>query len=206
MLYQNQYTRNLSMTLLAVILSASFLLPAVSAQTTEADLLNMLEQRDEDIKKRLGTSGDIPEAEKDELRAVINDMIDFAAMGEAALGPHWEDLSEAQRTEFVQVFGDIVKHQSLSDVDVYRANVSYDTVEMKGTEAWVTTTTIYKEVPAKVEYDFLLKDGVWRARDIVLDNVSTVGGYSRSFQSVIRKKGFDALMNSLNKRLEKTRS
>ena len=34
-------------------------------------------------------------------------------------------------------------------------------------QAWVTTTTIYKEVPAKVEYDFLLKGGIWRARDIV---------------------------------------
>jgi len=36
--------------------------------------------------------------------------------------------------------------------------------------------------------------------------VSTVEGYSRSFQSYIRKRGFDALMDNLNKRLEQNRS
>ena len=206
MLYQNLYTRLLTLTLLTVMFTSPFLVPSAQAQETEADLMAMLEQRDKDIKQRLGGSGELPDAEKEELKAVVNDMIDFAAMGEAALGTHWDGLSEEQQTDFVQVFGDIVRHQSLSDVDIYRASVSYDAVDMDGNQAWVTTTTIYKEVPAKVEYDFLLKGGIWRARDIVLDDVSTVGGYSRSFQSVIRKRGFDALMNSLNKRLAKTRS
>jgi phospholipid transport system substrate-binding protein len=46
------------------------------------------------------------------------------------------------------------------------------------------------------------KDGEWRVVDIVLDDVSTAEGYARSFQTVIRKRGFDALMTSLNKKLD----
>ena len=201
-MYQNLYTRILLLTLIAVTASVS----VVSAQNTEADILAMLKQRDQDIKTLLGTAGEIPETKKEELRVVINDLIDFRAMGQAALGPHWDDLQESQKTDFVQVFGDIVRHQSLADTEVYRASVTYDQITVDGNQARVVTTTIYKEVPAQVEYDFVLADDEWRARDIILDDVSTVGGYSRSFQSVIRKKGFDALMTSLNKRLERTKS
>ena len=44
------------------------------------------------------------------------------------------------------------------------------------------------------------------ATDIILDEVSTVKGYARSFQSVIRKKGFDDLMERLENRLEKEKA
>jgi len=205
MLYQNLYTRISKLTLLAVILLLA-LPAAVSAQQPEADIRIMLEQRDKDIKQLLGASGDIPEAKKEELRNLVNDLIDFDAMGMAALGSYWETVAPAQQEEFVRVFGEIVRAQSLADVDVYRASVVYDSIDAKDSSAHVTTTTTYKDVPAKVEYDFLLKDSTWRARDIIIDNVSTVDGYSRSFQSVIRKKGFDSLMSSLNKRLARTKS
>ena len=206
MLYQKLYSRFRALTLLAVILAVSALPVLAQAQKPESEIRSMLEQRDRDIKKLIGTSGNIPEAKKDELRTLVNGLIDFDAMGEAALGSFWTTITAAQQKEFVRVFGEIVKHQSLADIDIYRANVTYDTIQANAASAHVTTTTTYKEVPAKVEYDFLLKAGTWRAKDIVIDGVSTVEGYSRSFQSLIRKKGFDALMTSLNKRLEKTKA
>lgn len=166
----------------------------------------MLESRDQDIKTMLGPSGDIPETKRDELRTLINGVIDFGAMGKAALGPHWEDLTQEQQETFVSVFGDIVRHQSLSDLDVYRSTVTYDDIRVDGSTAHVMTTTTYKEIPTAVEYDLIRTGDTWAARDIILDEVSTVGGYSRSFQAVIRKRGFDSLMTSLNKRLDSIRS
>ena len=76
---------------------------------------------------------------------------------------------------------------------------------MTGESARVITTTTYKDVPTKVEYLLVYSQEKWLATDVILDGVGTVEGYSRSFQSVIRKRGFDSLMNSLNKRLERTR-
>ena len=166
----------------------------------------MLESRDRDIKAMLGTSGDISDAQREELRVVINGVIDFRAMGKAALGTHWDDLNPAQRDEFVAVFGDIVRHQSLSDLDVYRSSVTYDDIRVEGDVAHVLTTTTYKDIPTPVEYELIRSGDTWVARDIILDEVSTVGGYSRSFQAVIRKRGFDSLMQSLNKRLDSIRT
>ena len=125
-------------------------------------------------------------------------------MSRTALGPFWTDLAPAQREEFVTVFSDIVRAQSLSDLGVYRSKVTYDAITVEGDSARVVTTTIYKDTPTEVEYVMSrAEDGSWDVDDIVLDDVSTAEGYARSFQTVMRKKGFDALMNSLRKKRDK---
>lgn len=206
MLYQNLYTHLSKLTLTAVIMLACLAPVSAMAQKPEADIRAMLEQRDKELKKLLGTSGEVPAAKKEQLRNLVNDLIDFGSMGESALGTFWAPLTAAQKTEFVRVFSEIVREQSLADVDIYRAAVRYDGIKASKSSARVTTTTTYKNVAAMVEYDFVLKGAKWRAKDIIIDKVSTVEGYSRSFQSVIRKRGFDGLMTSLNKRLEKTKA
>lgn len=192
-------------TLIGLLCSGLFLgAPAtVVAQKTQAAVKQMLQQRDAEIKRIIGTTDDLTEAQSETLKKVINGVIDFEAMSREALGPHWEPLSPSQREEFVSVFADIVRSQSLSNLNVYRSKVTYDAVELNGDSARVTTTTLYKDVPAKVVYDMVFHDGAWHVRDITLDDVSTAEGYARSFQSVVRKKGFDALMASLIKRRDR---
>ncbi len=177
-----------------------------AAQSTTDEIRVMLEERDANIKALLGPEGDVSDGQREELQHLINGVINFREMGKEALGPFWEDLSVEEQDEFVRVFSEIVRHQSLSDLDVYRASVTYDAISVDGDSARVTTTTIYDEIPVIVEYELLRTSGEWTARDIILDDVSTVGGYSRSFQTVIRKRGFDSLMTSLNKRLDSIRS
>ena len=172
-------------------------------QKTPAAIKEMLQQRDAEIKRIIGTTDDLTEAQRSTLKDVINGVIDFETMSRYALGPHWEPLSESQRNEFVSVFADIVRSQSLSNLNVYRSKVTYDDIEVAGDHARVTTTTLYKDVPATVIYDMVFHGGSWHVRDITLDEVSTAEGYARSFQSVVRKKGFDALMASLVKRRDK---
>ncbi len=201
MVYLNIYRRLVLLTLLMVLGS----LQLAHAQQSEANILAVMEERQDNIKMHLPSSGEASEDQKSQLRLAVNDMFDFGAMGRAALGRHWADLNQDQQVNFVQVFSDIVRHQSLADLDVYRAAVTYDDIAVTGESARVTTTTTYKDVPTKVEYLLVYSQEKWLATDVILDGVGTVEGYSRSFQSVIRKRGFDSLMNSLNKRLARTR-
>ena len=176
---------------------------ALQAQDQSAEIRALLEDRDREVKNLLGNQDTFTETQRTELKSLINDVIDFEAMSEIALGRHWNDLTAAQRTEFVEVFSEIVRAQSLSDLEVYRAAVTYEEINVVGDSAYVRTKTVYKEVPAKVEYILGLRNDQWSAQDIILDEVSTAEGYARSFQSVIRKKGFDALMKSLYKKRDK---
>ncbi|MDA0377930.1 MAG: ABC transporter substrate-binding protein [Bacteroidetes bacterium] len=181
--------------------------PSVLARQADEsrNIRTMLESREAAIKKILGTDTTLSEAQMSALRSAVNDMFDFGSMGQAALGRHWDELSAQQRTKFVDTFAGIVRHQSLADVDIYRARVVYETVTVSGNEAQVVTTTTYKDVPTKVVYTLRRAGSEWRATDVILDEVSTVEGYSRSFQSYIRKRGFDALMDNLTKRLASTK-
>lgn len=208
MLSTRMYTRLFTLTLLFVgFMTLSASQEAFARQADEeAAIRARLQQRETEIKAILGNDETLSEAQLTQLRTAVNDMFDFGSMGKEALGRHWDEISAAQQQEFVDVFAGIVRHQSLADVDIYRARVTYDTITVDGTNALVVTTTTYKDVPTEVVYKMVRSGNNWLATDVILDDVSTVDGYSRSFQSYIRKKGFDALMANLNKRLESTQN
>ena len=194
--------RILSTLLLSLFITSVSTDALAQSQNEAAEVRQLLEQRDDEIKEVLGDAGTLTDTQRDQLKHVVNQGIDFEGMARLALGDYWGQTPSQQRDEFVHVFSEIVRAQSLSNLDVYRSDVSYEGVTVEGDEAEVVTTTIYKEVPTEVRYLLNRKDGEWRVVDIVLDDVSTADGYARSFQTVIRKRGFDALMTSLNKKLD----
>ena len=217
------YTKQLATALLVFFGLALGTVP-VQAQTTadapaaerEAQIRQILDRRDRQIKDILGAQGSFTEAQREELKTLINGLIDFRAMGRTALGPHWNDLSYNQQQEFVSVFSEVVKEQSLADLAPYRAPVRYQEISVEGDSAYVRTTSVQQGERIPVVYDLVYRDtsaqssaarsGEWRARDIIVDEVSTVGGYKRSFRSIIRRHGYKALMKSLRNKLESVKS
>ncbi|GIV60052.1 MAG: ABC transporter substrate-binding protein [Rhodothermaceae bacterium] len=191
--------------LLLLLIVGAFWLPArhALAQDRAREVRALLEQRDREIKALLGDKETFTDRQREQLKDVINANIDFAAMGRAALGKYWDELTPAQRAEFVEVFSDIVRAHSLSNLDAYRSKVTYDEITVEGNRAHVVTTTTYNEVEMKIEYELGYHDGQWWVHDIILDDVSTAEGYARSFQSLIRKRGFEVLMERLRERRDK---
>ncbi len=192
---------------LVLLLAALFALqPPAQAQSRSDEVRRFLEQRDREIKNVLGDRETFTDEQREQLKRVINNGIDFTAMGRAALGPFWADTAPDEQQEFVDVFSQIVRNQSLSDLDAYRSVVTYENIAAGDETAHVTTTTVYKDIPMKVEYVLGRTNEQWQVQDIILDDVSTADGYARSFQAVVRKRGFDSLMNSLRKKLDGMRS
>lgn len=174
--------------------------------STQAEIRTMLETRDQEIKSILSGSSDYTQAQRDRLKELINGVLDFEAMAATALGTHWDTLSTDRRDRFVDVFRDVVRAQSMSDLDVYNSKVTFDQISVQGDSAYVRTTTEYKGTKTPVEYILQRQDTTWRAEDIVVDEVSTAEGYARSFQSVMRKRGFEALMGALERKREESMS
>lgn len=215
MLNKGIMNRSLGSLLAVLLLLGGLAVPALAYAQDEApdeapdeaqEIREMLEERDREIKDILGDRDSFTQAQRDELMDLVNGVINFREMGRQALGPHWREISDAQRNQFVDVFSDIVRLQSLSDLGVYNSEVSYEEITVDGDSAYVNTNTIYRGTPTKVEYYMGKTDGDWFVHDIVLDEVSTVGGYERSFRRIINRRGFDALMNSLENRRERARA
>lgn len=184
---------------MAVVLLLGCIATAAAAQDAETEVRTFLEQRDRDIKAAIAKLESDP-AQEEHVRSLVNDGIDFREMGRLALGDFDAELTEEQRTKYVDTFGAIVRAQSLSDLTVYNAKVTFGKVVVRGNKAHVYT---HAEVDGKqlpVEYLLHTQDGAWWLYDIILDGVGTVEGYAVSFQSVIRKRGFDRLMASLEKK------
>ena len=177
--------------------------PLVAAQDAETEVRLLITQRDQEIKAAVRGMKEDP-ALQEVARSLINDQIDFEEMGRLSLGRYYEDISVQQRQDFVEVFGEIVRSQSLGDLSVYEAPVTVESVVVRDNKASVSTIAEIRGTDVEVLYQLHRKGDKWWLYDIIIDGVGTVEGYSVSFQTYVRKRGFDAFMQSLRKRLATT--
>jgi phospholipid transport system substrate-binding protein len=165
------------------------------------EIKQLLINRDKQIKQLLGDEGSKYSVEQmSDLKDIINGIIDYDSMAKIALQGTYDEITLEQKKEFVDVFGTIIRDQSLAKLDIYRASVTYESIEVTDTKAVIKTTASLKDVKTPVSYSMELKGKEWMITDMQIDNVSTAESYQKSFQGIIKKKGFDALMKSLRKR------
>lgn len=184
------------------LLLGLWLVPSIISAQSETDSIQvMLEERDQEIKELLGPSGtDYSQEQRDRLKDIINNVINYQSMAEHALGNIYDEISDEEREEFVSLFSTIIRDNSLNRLDIYRAEVTYNNIEVDEGSAFVETTATLEDVRTSVDYNLVKFDQDWMVTDISIDQVSTADSYNRQFQSIIRKRGFDALMESLRRR------
>jgi phospholipid transport system substrate-binding protein len=193
--------------LLNLIIFLTFAASSLFAQSTEIEIRSMLDDRDDEIKELLGPKGvQYTQEQRDQLKNIINDVIDFRSMAQQALGDTYNEISEEQREEFVSLFATIIRDNSLNRLDIYRAEVSYNNIDVNDSSAKVSTTAELENVRTSVDYQMEKKGGEWFITDMSIDEVSTVESYNRQFQSIIRQRGFDALLQSLQRRAARSSS
>ena len=184
-----------------------FLFPnLVIAQPSQAaeDVRELMESRDFQIKQLLGAEGsEYSSNQRDELKDIVNGIIDFTEMAKTALEVTYDTISVEDRTEFVQLFSSIIRDQSLANLDIYRASVSYERIDGTTDSMYIETLAEWDNIRTPVHYIMSKNSGEWRIEDMSIDNVFTAESYNRQFQRIIRSRGFDYLMTTLRKRAER---
>jgi len=172
-----------------------------TAKNEQNEIKNLLVQRDNEIKDLIGPEGSkYTDQQKNKLKKIINDIVDYNAMAKVALQKTYDTLSVSQRKEFVNVFSQIIRDQSLNKLDIYRANIDYKNIAVNNDTAYVKTIATLKDVRTPVAYRMKKENGNWFITDMIIDNVSTAESYKRSFQSYLRKKSYNSLLATLKKR------
>jgi|TARA_B100001939_G_C16761316_1_gene538422 phospholipid transport system substrate-binding protein len=178
----------------------------VFGQTSDAasDVRSLMESRDQQIKQLLGPEGtSYSSTQRDELKDIVNGIIDFTEMAKTALEVTYDTISVAERTEFVQLFSSIIRDQSLANLDIYRASVSYERIKGSNDSIYVETLAEWDNIRTPVHYIMSKSTGKWRIEDMSIDDVFTAASYNKQFQRIIRSRGFDYLMTTLRKRAER---
>lgn len=192
------------LTLLLLLFSITLFQPITAwAQHDSAEVRKLLEQRDDEIKELMGPKGtEYTQQQRDQLKDIINGIIDYRAMAEYALQDTYDTLSADQKKEFVDLFSTIIRDQSLNKLDIYRADVKYEQINVDDDSAIVKTVAQLEKVRTPVTYQMQYEDqdGQWVVTDMIIDDVSTAESYRSQFQRIIRKKGYDSLIETLRKR------
>ena len=174
-------------------------------QSSEEEIRELLESRDNEIKDLLGPKGtEYTPEQRERLKSIINDIVDYRAMASYALQATYDEIDSETREEFVSLFSTIIRDQSMNRLDIYRAEVTYQSIDVEENRARVETIARLDNVRTPVHYDMQKRDSEWVITDMIIDDVSTAESYRRQFQSIIRQRGFDALMDSLQRRAART--
>lgn len=192
---------------ITIIFGILYLTSSVTAQSEAEAIRAMLNERDAEIKELLGPSGsEYTQDQRDDLKDIINDVINYRAMAQVALGNTYNEISTEDRDEFVSLFATIIRDNSLNRLDIYRAEVTYTDIIVEGDRAIIKTIAELESVRTSVDYEMRRFNNNWMITDMTIDDVSTAQSYNRQFQSIIRQRGFDALLQSLQRRAARAAS
>ena len=133
------------------------------------------------------------------VRKIANEIFDFGEIARRALGRYWQPLSEAQRTEFVGLFGDLLERSYISKIELYGGEkIIYSGERVDGDLATVSTKIITKngtEVP--VDYRLFRRGENWMVYDVNIEGISLVSNYRTQFNKIIQTSGYNTLVDRM---------
>jgi len=133
------------------------------------------------------------------VRQIANEIFDFGEIARRSLGRYWQPLSDAQRTEFVGLFGDLLERSYISKIELYGGEkIVYSGERMDGDLAIVSTKIITKngtEVP--IDYRLFRRGDNWKVYDVNIEGISLVSNYRTQFNKIIQSSGYNTLVDRM---------
>ncbi len=133
------------------------------------------------------------------VRQIANEIFDFGEIARRSLGRYWQPLSDAQRTEFVGLFGDLLERSYISKIELYGGEkIIYSGERMDGDLAIVSTKIITKngtEVP--IDYRLFRRGDRWMVYDVNIEGISLVSNYRTQFNKIIQSNGYNTLVDRM---------
>ena len=157
----------------------------------------------------LGEIRQIESGEKEKHSQLALNLLNVAEISKKTLGKHWAKRSDPEREKFQALLGGLFVHVAFPSSAKFFAELDLvygETKEKK--QKVVVPLTVIHEKEGEVGIDFhLIKTGdKWQVVDVVLDGASMRNNLRNKFYKTIAKKGFDALLLTMEKKLEAKKS
>jgi len=164
------------------------------------------------VTKLLKTLGDPAFKAKSEAERIaiigteIETVFDFKELSRRTLGKQWKKMSAGQRTEFVELFKQLLQGVYADRLLAYSdQKVIFDKeIMLKKGRAEVQSylqTSDGKKIP--LFYRLTDKSGSWKVYDIIIEGVSMVKNYRTQFRQILAKDSPEKLLEILRKKVGK---
>ena len=133
------------------------------------------------------------------LRAISDDIFDWAEMAKRSLGRHWEGRTEAERAEFSRLLGDLIERSYMTSIERFGGEkITFLGESPDGDRTTVSTRILTSRGQnIAVQYRMILGGERWRVYDVVIEGVSLVGNYRTQFDKVIQTSSYQELVKKL---------
>jgi len=137
--------------------------------------------------------------------AEIDSIFDFKELSRRTLGKQWKKMSAEQRTEFVQLFRELLQGVYADRLLAYSdQKVIFDKeIMLKKGRAEVQSylqTSDGKKIP--LFYRLTDKSGSWKVYDVIIEGVSMVKNYRTQFRQIISKDSPEKLLQVLRNKVK----
>ena len=143
------------------------------------------------------------EMRRQSIRHAIVPYFDFRAISQSTLGLNWKKATPEQKDRFVVLFRELLENTYIVAMEEYSGEtVRYDKEKVRGRRASVE---IFIKQPAGPEipmvYRMRLKQEKWLAYDVLIEGISLVSNYRKSFRQIIEKEGMEGLLDKLKQKV-----
>lgn len=172
------------------------------AQSTATDFVR---QKSDEIIRVINTAPNRT-ARLTQLRSTVRTTLDFGLLAERSLGEHWTSLTPVQKTEFTNTLRDVIEQSYSEKLGDQRLEPgSYSVVFVGEAERRGRHTVEGQVKSGGKDYHVLVRlqrsaAGDWQLYDIVTDDISLTEVYAESFDTIIRRHGYDELLRRLKSR------
>lgn len=136
---------------------------------------------------------------------IVLPRFDTEDIAQRSLGPHWQELTEDQKKEFVRLYIQLVKKNYGNTLERYTkdAQFFFDREDVDGDHAEVHTRIMApsQEKPFSVVYRLHRVGDEWLIHDVVAENVSLVQNYRNQFSRIIAQSSATGLLDALKQKL-----
>jgi phospholipid transport system substrate-binding protein len=147
---------------------------------------------------------DKPKDKRVAVRQIADDIFDFGETAKRSLGRHWAARTQAERDEFVKLFGDLLERSYISKIELYGGEkIQYLSDRIEDDQASVLSKLVTKagaDVP--IEYRMLKKGDRWLVFDVIIEGVSLVSNYRTQFNKIIQTSSYAELVKKMKSRQE----
>ncbi len=135
---------------------------------------------------------------REKVMTAASEHFDFHEMSKRVLGKTWRKLSKDEQEYFTKLFTRLLKHAYVGKIEGYsKQKVVFKGQRVKGERAQVITEIVDKDSVITVSYIMILKDGVWKVYDIVVEGVSLVRNYMDQFREILHKEEYASLLKQV---------
>ena len=136
------------------------------------------------------------------MKQAIDRHFDYEEMARRSLGANWKNLSPAQHSEFVKLFGELLEASYSSKIERYTdEKVKYTSENLEEDYAEVRSVVLRKNDRIPIDYRLYKSDRGWMIYDVVIEGVSLVSNYRSQFTRIIGESSYGELVRRLRNKV-----